>query len=519
MAWITPYSQPLTSAEIAHFLRRAAFGPTPAQIKTYQGRTAGTLFDALSKAPAPALPTDADGKTFHDLPWGAPKIDPTERNNLDNQRRTLVKQGWLGLMLDPARGFAEKLTLFWQNHFVIESDTVQDVRYQYRYLETIRRNALGNFRTFVIDITQDPAMLRYLNGTENVVGKPNENYGRELMELFTLGRGYYTESDVKEAARVLTGWRALNYRNANTEVITSQFYPNQHDKESKTFSENFQKKVIEGRAGDAAGLQELGELVDMIFAHPESARFIVRKLYRWYVAGEISTEVEKNFIEPLATEFRKNFQLQPIIRQMLTSDHFFDPAIRGGQIRSPLDFLIGTFVALNAVAPAQTTDRKNYDILTSNLLRRSRNMEMEVLEQPTVFGWRPYYDTGFYKIWISGTTLGLRGEYSDLLTRGSTGQGLQTDVVNWVRFVSNPGDPMVLVREVWTLLMAVEPTPEQLDNLIDDAFLDGIPRYEWTEIWNTYVATPKDSAAYNNARSRLLLLITYLLRLAEYQLS
>ena len=519
MAWTAPYSQPLTPAEVAHFLRRATFGSTPAQIKAYQGRTAGALFDALAKAPAPPAPTDADGKTFHDLPWGSPKIDPTERNSLDTQRRGLVKQWWLGLMLDPARGFLEKLTLFWQNHFVIESDTVQDVRYQYRYLETIRRNALANFRTFVMDITQDPAMLRYLNGTENVVGKPNENYGRELMELFTLGRGYYTENDVKEAARVLTGWRALNYRNGNTEVISSQFYLNSHDKENKTFSGNFQNKVIEGRAGDSAGAQELGELVDMIFGHPESARFIVRKLYRWYIAGEISAEVEKNFIEPLAVEFRKNFQLQPIIRQMLTSDHFFDPAIRGGQIRSPLDFLLGTFIGLGAVSPSPTADRKNYDILTSNLLRRGRNMEMEVLEQPTVFGWRPYYDTGFYKIWISGTTLGLRGEYSDLLVRGSTGQGLQTDVVNWARFVSNPGDPVVLVREVWALLMAVEPTPEQVDNLVDDVFLDGIPRYEWTEIWNNYVANPKDNAAFNNAKTRLVSLLTYLLRLAEYQLS
>ncbi len=302
-------------------------------------------------------------------------------------------------------------------------------------------------------------------------------------------------------------------------MIASQFYLNQHDKENKTFSENFQKKVIEGRAGDSAGEQELGELVDMILAHPESARFIVRKLYRWYIAGEISAEVEKNFIEPLAVEFRKNFQLQPIIRQMLTSDHFFDPAVRGGQIRSPLEFLLGTFLSLDTVVPPPTTDRKNYDILTNNLLRRSRNMEMEVLEQPTVFGWRPYYDTGFYKIWISGTTLGLRGEYSDLLVRGSTGQGLQTDVVDWVRFVSNPGDPVVLVREVWALLMAVEPTHEQVNSLVDDAFLDGIPRYEWTEIWNNYVAYPKDTAAFNNARTRLVSLMTYLLRLAEYQLS
>ncbi len=515
MAWTTPHTRPLDAAQLGHFLRRAAFGPSPAQLKAYRGITAADLFNKLAAAPAPPPTTDTDGKTFHDLGWGAPETEQQKRNSLDNQRRAQMKKWWLGLMLDPARGFAEKLTLFWQNHFVIESDNIQDTRYLHRYLETLRRNALGDFRTFTIEITQDPAMLRYLNGTDNTKDKPNENYGRELMELFTLGRGNYTESDVKEAARVLTGWRAINYRNAFTEVISSRFQQNQHDDEDKVFSENFQNKTIQGRPGDQAGELELGELVDMIFAHPESARFIVRKLYRWYFTGEITDEVEKNFIEPLAVGFRKDQQLKPLVKRMLTSDHFFDVALRGGQIRSPLDLIMGSFVALENPIVSPETDREKFDKLTNNLLYRTRLMEMEVLEQPTVFGWRPYYDTGYYKIWISGTTLGLRGDLTDVLVRGARQFGVEVDTLEWVdSFVSNPGDPMVLVRELWGLLIAVEPSQAQLDNLVDDALLDGIPRYEWNEIWNKY----KKGTA-NDARNRISPLISYMLRLAEYQLS
>ncbi len=516
MAWTANHTRPLAPADIAHFLRRASFGPSPAQLKEYQGRTAAEIFDVLVNVPAPPLPTNSDGNTFHDLGWGAPETEQQKRNQLDNQRRLQIKKWWLGLMLDPSRGFVEKLTLFWQNHFVIESDTIQDVRFLYRYLETIRRNALGNFQTFVIEITQDPAMLRYLNGTENTREKPNENYGRELMELFTLGRGYYTESDVKEAARVLTGWQAINYRNAFTEVISSRFNPNLHDQEKKEFSENFQNKTVEGRPGDKGGELELGELVDMIFAHPESARFIVRKFYRWYFTGEISEEVEKNFIEPLAISFRKDLEIKLLIRRMLTSDHFFDSALRGGQLRSPLDFIMGSFIALENPVPSPEKERSKYDALTNNLLNRARLMEMEVLEQPTVFGWRPYYDTGYYKIWISGTTLGLRGSLTDILVKGSKELNIQIDTLKWVAsFVSDPSDPMVLVREMWGLLMAVEPTQAQLDNLMDNALLDGIPRYEWTEIWNKY----NDKGPEDDARNRLNPLVAYMLRLAEYQLA
>jgi uncharacterized protein (DUF1800 family) len=518
MAWTSTYSSPLTYGQAAHLLRRASFGPTPEQLKAFSGKSASDVLTVLMKATPAEHPTDQAGKTFHDLSFGAPETEAVKQNTLDEQRAVLVKQWWLGLMLDPARGFFEKLSLFWQNHFVIATTDVNDVRYVYTYLTTIRQNALGSFRNFVVEVTKDPAMLRYLNGNENLVGRPNENYARELMELFALGRDNYTENDIKEAARALTGWQVLNYRSTRTAEIGSQFNLQRHDKEGKIFSDNFQKFEIKGRDNGTAGDDELQELVDMLLRHPESARFIVRKFYRWYFTAEISEEVEKNFIEPMAIEFRKTFEIAPLLKKMLTSDHFFDPAIQAAQIRSPLDFVMGTLLLVGNEVPNATSDRRIYDLLTNTIFRRPRVLEMDVLDQPTVFGWRPYYDAGYYKIWINGTTLGLRGEFAEQAVKGANAQGLRPDVVRLVNTLSVPGDALELVKGLWALLMAVPPSQEQLDNVIDEVLLEGIPRYEWTEIWNTYRANQNDNTAINNVRFRVESVLAYLMRMAEYQI-
>lgn len=518
MAWTATYSSPLTSGQVAHLLRRASFGPTPSQLKAYAGKNSSEVVNLLMKDNPVEPPTDQAGKTFHDLPFGTPETEVVAQSTLDGQRGILVRQWWLGLMLEPSRGLFEKLTLFWQNHFVVAATEVNDVRFVYNYLSTIRRNALGNFRSFVIDITKNPAMLRYLNGNENVVGRPNENYARELMELFTLGRGHYTENDIKEAARALTGWQVQNYRNSRTADFGSVFGINRHDKDTKVFSEHFQKAEIKGRDNGAAGDDELNDLVDMLLRHQEAAKFIVRKLYRWYFAAEISEQVERNFISPLADEFRKTYEIAPLLKKMLTSDHFFDPAIQATQIRSPLDFLMSTLLALGVEVPNPTTDRRTYDLLTNVIFRRARVLEMDVLDQPTVFGWRPYYDVGYYKLWISGTTLGLRGEFTDQAVRGVYAQGLRPNILGLLDTLQQPADATEMVKELWAFLMAVPPTQEQLDNLIDEVLLEGIPRYEWTEIWNTYKAKKTDNTAINNVQFRIQSVLAYLMRMAEYHI-
>ena len=183
-------------------------------------------------------------------------------------------------------------------------------------------------------------MLRFLNGNQNVVGTANENYARELQELFTIGRtGGYTETDVREAAKVLTGWTDTGYRSAATAAIGSTFRTARHDSTDKTFSAAYQNTIIKGRSGDNAGPDELNELLDMILKNAETPRYICRKLYRWFINSDIPATVETNFIQPLAALFSKaNFELKPVLSALFQSQHFFDESLRGSIIKAPAGF-------------------------------------------------------------------------------------------------------------------------------------------------------------------------------------
>ena len=181
-------------------------------------------------------------------------------------------------------------------------------------------------------------MLRYLNGYVNTASAPDENYARELQELFTLGKGpavQYTEADVRTAARVLTGWRI------NTTNYTSYFDATRHDTAAKVFSSFYGGKTITGKTG-AAGATETDELIDMIFLKDEVSKFICRRLYRWFVYYKIDAAVELNIIEPLAKIFRdNNYEIKPVMRALLQSEHFYDVLNQGCLIKSPVDLIVG----------------------------------------------------------------------------------------------------------------------------------------------------------------------------------
>lgn len=525
MALIDAYSQNLTARQVAHLLRRTAFGATQAQIKSFTGKKVDVVIQQLFAAqPTPSDPTDENQKTFHDLTWGGGAPTDPDRNNFDGARRGRLKYWLIGLMVNQTVSVTEKLTLFWQNHFVSTSTVVQDVRFLYRQNQLLRKYALGNFKDFVIEITKDPAMLIYLSGASNIVGKPNENYARELMELFTIGVGNYNEDDVKMAARILTGWRSLNYRGTTVTTIGSEFRSNQHDTADKTFSDFYQKKVIKGRAGATAGDDELKDLISMILAQPEAARFIIRKFYRFYVQAEISAQVEKEVIEPLAAIFRKDYEIKPVLSILLKSQHFFDESLYGSQIKSPLDLIIGSLKTFNYVLPDPVKDRTKYDAATNYFHSRAREQQMDVLDQPSVFGWRPYYDTDFYEIWINSTTLALKGGWTDYVVRGATGIGLDINTLalpamtSLPQTLTNPDSVYTLVKELTDILLEFSLTEDQVKYIVEQPLMAGAPYFEWMEIWNAYVKAPTDVMKRNAAKSRLDRMMLYILRLAEYQM-
>lgn len=525
MALIDAYTQNLTARQVSHLLRRTNFGATSAQIKSFTGKKIDVVVQQLlAFQPVPPDPTDENQKTSHDLVWGGPTLVDADRNNFDGARRAKLKYWWMGLMTNQAVSLTEKMTLFWQNHFVSTSTIVQDVRFLYRQNQLLRKFAFGNFRNFVIEITKDPAMLVYLSGNSNVVGKPNENYARELMELFTIGRGNYTEDDVKAAARILTGWRSLNYRSTTVATIASEFRSAQHDTADKTFSDSYQKKIIKGRAGTTAGDDELKDLVTMILDQPETARFIVRKFYRFFVQADISAQIEKDFIEPLATIFRKDYEIKPVLTALFKSQHFFDETLYGSQIKSPLDLIVGTFRNFSYQVPDPVKERIKYDAATTYLYARSREQQMDIIDQPNVFGWRPYYDTEFYAIWINSTTLALRGGLTDYVVRGATNINLDINTLSLPSLTSLPqvltdkDSVYVMVKELTDLMMAFPLAEDQIKYIVEQPLMAGAPYYEWMEIWNAYIKAPTDAMKKSAAKTRLDRMMVYILRLAEYQM-
>lgn len=515
MALTDPLRKPLTAQQAAHLLRRATFGPSPAQIQQFTGQTPQAAVQLLlATTPTPPPPIDpTTTKPFNTLAFS---------QVLQGTWQNATKHWWLGLMVNETTSLREKMVLFWQNHFVSTFAEVNDARYMYRQNTVLRRHAVGNFRAFVIEMTKDPAMLRYLNGNQNVAGKPNENYARELQELFTIGVGNYTEDDVKAASRVLTGWTDAGYRSETTADITVTFRTGQHDTADKKFSASYQHKIIKGRTGATAGDDELGELVDMILGQPEAARFLVRKLYRWFINADLTPDIEQNFIEPLAQVFRQGgYEIKPLLTLLLTSQHFYEDTLRGSIVKSPLELNVGTLRYFGIKAPDAATNPTGFTQLMAFIQTRNREQQLDVMDQPNVFGWRPYYDTGFYDLWINSTTLALRGYFTDLVAGGNVSYGgvkLTLDPVALAKLTTDPADPVKLIDEWSASFFAVDLTKTQRDFLIDNVLISGLPRYEWNLEWQTYMTDPTNKNKMMAVRTKLNTTLQYMFRLAEYQL-
>ncbi|SKC18865.1 DUF1800 domain-containing protein [Dyadobacter psychrophilus] len=544
MGFLDTYSAPLTEKTAAHLLRRATFGPTRAEILNLSGKSASEAVDILidnaSFRASPPPPVELDDNRSD---AGQPFLQkPFDLNRATSYLR-YIQYWWIGLMTEQ-NGFPsvlEKLTAFWQNHFVVTSADVEDYRYINRYLSFLRTNALGNFRDITIGMTKDPGMLRFQNGNENTKTSPNENYARELQELFTVGQknfagSYnYTEDDVKAAARVLTGWQATNYFVPASTAFGSIFNPERHDTDDKAFSAHYNNTVISGKSGNSAGDEELSSLVNMLLSHPEAPKFICRKLYRWYVNPNVNQDIENQVIIPLAEFFASpinNFEIKPVLRKLLTSNIFFDQANIGAIVKSPSEMMIGMIRFFNQPVPDITTEFGPFRLMMDFIAGSMNTMQLSFLNQPSVFGSLPYYQTGYSRNWINGTSLGYRGSRSDAMVypfvRIKPDYLLQIDVLGRLSAIQpNFGNvtaaPAItcekVLAEFSSNLYAVELTQVQKDFLIDKIMMmNSSPRTTWTREWDAYRAAPSDVSKQNTILWRCRAMLKYMLRMAEYQL-
>lgn len=523
---INAYTGPWDNAAIIHLCRRTLFGVTKEDIAFFASKSMSQSVDYLLNIPAaaPSPPLNHYGNnpnsTDTDVLYGQTWVNAPANPNLDAQRRQSLKSWWMQLIIQQDRNLREKMTLFLHNHFATEMASVKESRFLYKHHALLRANCLGNFKNLIKSITTDPAMLLYLNGDSNNKTSPDENYGRELQELFTVGKdlpNHYTEDDVKAAARVLTGWQV------NRTAISSAFNLSRHDTGNKTFSSFYSNRVITGRNSTTAGQDELNDLVDMIFSVDEVSNYICRKLYRYFVYYIIDETVEANVIKPLAKIFRdSNYELAPVVSTLLKSEHFFDTLNRGCMIKSPVDYVAGYARQFSLVFPDASdtlTQYTHYGYAQYYAAILSQDMG----DPPNVAGWPAYYETPqYYELWINSDSLPKRNQMSDaLIYNGYTRQGytLKVDLLALVKTFSNPSDPNALLTEMIQLFYG-QPISASSQNTLKISFLLSGQTNDvyWTSAWSDYINNPTNTQAKNTVNTRLQSLFKYVIGQAEHQL-
>jgi len=399
-------------ARAAHLLERAGFGATPEEIERFAAMTPQRAVDTLvdydtiddrgqppfdesgiwdagmdpfppSRAEAVRIARErGQGLGEKVLPEGTqrrlqPVVDKffysLTANNIETQRLGLW---WANRMLTTKRPLEEKLTLFWHGHFATGENKVRDYRMMLRQNQMFRRNASGSLRDLLIGILKDPAMLVYLDNGENVKQHPNENFGRELLELFTMGVGNYTERDVREAARAFTGW--------TNDVLAFKVDDAQHDFTHKTFL---------GRSGNLDG----EDIIDTILQQPVTGEFVAAKVYRYFVREDVAGAVRAD----LGRTFRDGgYRMKPLLKRIFLSKDFYSPPSYATQIKSPAHLVVSTYRKLGL-----------RDVPTiPDFGRMTASLGQALFDPPNVAGWAGG------RTWITPSTLLQRGNlFRDVL--------------------------------------------------------------------------------------------------------
>ncbi len=530
LSGIASYTGTWTDQEIIHLLKRTMFGAKPSDISYFRSRTMSQSVDELlnptAAQPNPPVKEYATSTTPGVTPDGNIAQGTTWINDINSdgtvqsQRRASYKKWWTGVLVNQDRSIREKLIVFLTDHFGNEASDVGNANWNYKQHSLIRQYALGNFKELVREITKDVAMLRYLNGYLNNKNAPDENYARELMELFTLGKGpgsQYTENDVKEAAKVLTGWQI------NGTTYTSVFNLSRHTTTNKTFSSFFNNTVIPGRNTTSAGDLELADLLNMIFAQQEVAKYLVRKIYRWFVYYTIDAATETNVIEPLAEVFRSNnYEIKPVLSVLFKSEHFYDMINRGCMIKMPADIVIGSLREMNVVFRPESDWDTNYG-LWNTFNSWMVNMGQNLHDPPNVSGMPAFYqEPSFHEIWINADSLPKRNQYTDTMINSGYSRNsfrVQFNCVAFAQSLSNPGNPNDLIDEATRIFFRNDLSAQSKSQIKTQILLTGQQwDYYWTNAWTAYVSNPT-TANFNTVNTRLKSLFQYLFNLSEYQLA
>lgn len=437
---IAPYvpstERPWNRQRAAHLYKRLKFGATFEEIEAALSLNPLDIIDnIINETLAEPIPTDPEWADWSLSSYGQDMIG----EQAISQSYQLIDR-WMTDML--TKGFKERLMLFWHNHFVTRIDDYGCPSYMYQYYKLLNTHALGNFKDFTHKMGTNPAMLMFLNGAQNSRFEPNENYARELFELFTLGESNgYTQKDIEETARALTGW--VNVSEICAEINFAAFHFDQGE------------KTIFGQTGN----WNYNELHDILFTERrnEIATHICTQIYTYFV----STEIDEDIIAEMATTFKANdFELTPVFRQLFKSEHFFDEANMNTKVKSPLDMVMNYMKEAKFPITDYYDEALGYNEVMINVYFICSQLGQELFNPINVAGWEGD------RIWINNNILTGRWLTIDrFLGSTATDEALISTLIDLAKGISdNSSDPDFITQLIVDFMI-----PQGLQNPEDYA--------------------------------------------------
>ncbi len=576
---LTPLAGTLSEKQAAHLLRRVTFGPTIKQIKDFTGLTVTEAMDKLFTDPYP-LSTDSNyPKPPIDTVSGKSWVLPEQRKAADEPTNSgqdtlhsFFKAWYTDVMLksdDPTTGeprIKERLAWFFHTHLPARWTKIRSSEAIFYQNCVFRHYALGSFKEMFKKICIDNAMLKYLDNGTNKKNAPNENFARELFELYSIGRGKqvyvkpadgepddpnkdytnFKEEDIKAATKVLTGWIIDNgFENDDADhgwpsgkLDASGTETLQHDGTDKTFSTHFGSQTITGGTSVIEATAELDALMDLIFDQDKTAKAITRKLYRFFVyhfIDEDVDQVESTVITPLATTLKdNNYNLELMLRELFSSQFFYDANEApdttpnnniGALIKSPIDLVLGTLRFFETATPDRETQTQTfYDDFLQGILPRFKEQGLNYYEPFEVAGYPPYHQKPAYgRNWIMPAELAYRYQTGERLMKRegypTDNLSFTVDVLAWLKTQEDAGyvDATVASNVVDFLdayFVAVDLHADRKTFLLDSVFLKDSDAATWTSDWANYTS----GGSNVGAKAHLERLVSGIMQTPEYQL-
>lgn len=523
-----------------HLLRRTSFSITKQLVNTFATKTPQEALDILFQFYTLQNPTPLSnlGETY--IPTvGSPTI--TDTNNFTD---THYQRYWWLQQFSITQNIQFKTSLLLHTFFPIE-DSIGAFWSNFDYLDLLNYHTNGSLKDLAMRMTKNIQMLYYLDNRVNTKNQPNENYGREFLELFTIGKGdqietgnytTYTEQDVQQSARVFTGFTGshgdkysrLSTYDATTLIPEGYINVNNHDTGNKTFSAAFNNTVIQGGTTESEIQQELEDFVGMVFNQMATAKNYARRIYRFFVGRNIIQSIEDGIITPLAqTLYDNNYNIQIAITQLLTSQHFYDEEdgiigdnVIGALVKSPLDLIMQMYSVFEISLPDYAINTQvAVSFIKNSIYNDATTWGLQVLRPIDVNGYPAYREAPLFdKLWT--TTANLKPRYDvviDKLLVGYTVSGFLIKLESAV-FVknsghfSNPENAITLLQDFFDLLFVSTPTGERFTHF-EQALLGGLSTINWQFEWQDYITT-NDASAVTIAIDNL---IRTMVKSPEYQ--